>query len=102
MDKLPREVLEKRIGAREMPITSGPDGPGKIVHPSFWAKAVLTGDPYPIRAQITSANNQILRDQDSKDRRKGAQEIGILCHHGSFYDTDFRIFRYRSAGGFLA
>ena len=66
MDKLPREVLEKRIGAREMPMISGPDGPGKIVHPSFWAKAVLTGNPYPIRAQITSANNQILRDQDSK------------------------------------
>ena len=75
MDKLPREVLEKRIGAREMPITSGPDGSGKIVHPFFWAKAVLTGDPYFIRAQITGANNQVLRDQDSKAVVKALKKL---------------------------
>ncbi len=75
LDKLPREVLERRIGAREMPIISGPDGPGRIVHPFFWAKAVLTGTPYPIRAQITGANNQVLRDQDSKTVVKALKQL---------------------------
>jgi anaerobic selenocysteine-containing dehydrogenase len=37
-----------------------------MVHPNLWARAILTGKPYPIRAQITDGNNQILRDQDSK------------------------------------
>jgi len=58
-----------------MPTISGPDGPGKIVHPFFWAKAVLTGDPYPIRAQITGANNQVLRDQDSKTVVKALKQL---------------------------
>ena len=66
LEKLPREVLEKRIGAKELPILSGPDGTGGMVHPTLWARAVLTGNPYPIKAQITSANNQLFRDQNSK------------------------------------
>jgi anaerobic selenocysteine-containing dehydrogenase len=66
LQKLPREVVEKRIGAKELPLLSGPDGSGHMVHPNLWARAILTGKPYPIRAQITDGNNQILRDQDSK------------------------------------
>ena len=66
LEKLPREVLEKRIGAKEFPILSGPDGTGGMIHPTLWARAVLTGKPYPIKAQITSANNQLFRDQNSK------------------------------------
>jgi thiosulfate reductase/polysulfide reductase chain A len=63
---LPREVLGKRIGAGEFPLLSGPDSPSANIHPTLWAKAVLTGKPYPLRAQITSARNWIIGDQDSR------------------------------------
>jgi anaerobic selenocysteine-containing dehydrogenase len=75
LEKLPREVLEKRIGAKEIPILSGPDGSGGMVHPTLWARAMLTGKPYPIRAQLTSANNQILRDQESKTVVKALMKL---------------------------
>jgi len=48
------------------PFSADPMVPAERFHPTLWARAILTGEPYPIRAQITSANNQILRDQNSK------------------------------------
>ncbi len=65
VNKLPRDVLEKRIGAKEFPLLSGPDAPPANIHPTLWAKAVLTGNPYPVRAQITSARNWIVGDQNT-------------------------------------
>lgn len=65
VNKLPRKVLEKRIGAKELPLLSGPESISKLVHPDLWADAILSEKPYPLRAQITSARNIVLADQDS-------------------------------------
>ena len=66
LGQLPREVLEKRIGAKELPVFSGPDGIFGFVHPAPWAKAVLEGDPYQVRGMFTTGRNQILGDADSR------------------------------------
>ena len=64
--KLPREVLERRIGAKEIPLLSGPDAPAANVQPALLAKSILTGDPYPVKALITCGRNHILGNQDTR------------------------------------
>jgi len=75
VNKLPREVLEKRIGAAKFPLLSGPDATPACVHPTLWAQAVLKGKPYPIRAQITSGRNWILADQNTRIIEKVFKEL---------------------------
>ena len=75
VDKLPREVLENRIGASDIPLLSGPEAFCGFVHPTLWADSILTGKPYKIRAQITSARNQILGDQDSKKAENALKNL---------------------------
>jgi len=75
INQLPREILEKRIGAKEFPLLSGPDSISKAVHPGLWADAVLTGKPYPLKAQITSARNWILADQDTRRIERAFKEL---------------------------
>ena len=75
VNKLPRQVLEKRIGAKQFPLLSGPDAPPANVHPTLWADAVLKGEPYPIRAQITSARNWMLADQNTTIIEKVLKKI---------------------------
>jgi len=75
VDKLPREVLEKRIGAKELPLLSGPDAFCGFVQPTLWANAVLTGKPYRIRALITTARNQMLGDQNSRNVEKALRNL---------------------------
>lgn len=73
VNKLPSHILEKRIGAQELPLLSGPDSAN--VHPTLWARAVLTGKPYPIKALITSGRNQVMGDQDSAITVRALKQI---------------------------
>jgi hypothetical protein len=65
VNKLPCALLEKRIGAKEFHLLSAPDAPPENIHPTLWAKAVRKGEPHPIQAQITSARNGIVGDQNT-------------------------------------
>lgn len=64
--ELPREVIEKRIGAGEFPLLSGPDAGLAIVHPTMLHNQILSGKPYKVRAVITSGKNPVIADQDSR------------------------------------
>jgi anaerobic selenocysteine-containing dehydrogenase len=75
VDQLPREVLERRIGAKEFPLLSGPDAFCGFVHPTLWARAILQGKPYPIRAHIISARNQLLGDPNSRVTEKALKKL---------------------------
>ena len=75
VNKLPRNVLEKRIGAKEFPLLSGPDAPSPNVHPTLWAQAILKGTPYPVKALITSARNWIMGDQNAKLIQRVIKEL---------------------------
>ncbi len=55
--RLPREVEEHRLGAKEFPLWSGPDSLMHLVVAKAAWRAMLTGDPYPVKGFIvTSAN----------------------------------------------
>jgi anaerobic selenocysteine-containing dehydrogenase len=72
---LPRETVQKRLGAKEIPFLSGPESALPCVHPMFLHDSILTGNPYQIKALITSGRNQILADQDSKKVEKALKQI---------------------------
>jgi anaerobic selenocysteine-containing dehydrogenase len=73
--KLPRQVTAKRIGAEEIPLSSGADAEFTMVHPSLLAKAIATGEPYKVRALITSAHNQLVTDTDTKMIEQGLRKL---------------------------
>ena len=74
-NKLPLKVLEKRIGAKEFPLLSGPDSISKTIQPALWAEAVLRGKPYPIKAHIISGRNWMLADQNSEMIERAFKKI---------------------------
>ena len=75
VSKLPRELTSKRIGAQEIPLSSGADAEFVYVHPSLLAKAIATGKPYKIRALITSGHNQMVSDTDTKMIEEGLRNL---------------------------
>ena len=74
-DRLPRNVLEKRIGAQQFPVASGPDASTGFIQPFLWVDSVLTGKPYKVRALISSANNSLLQMQDTRKVWEALQEL---------------------------
>ncbi|MGC8816846.1 MAG: molybdopterin-containing oxidoreductase family protein [Candidatus Hadarchaeum sp.] len=62
---MPREVRERRLGAKELPLYSGPDAPVAMAHPHFVMDAIETGNPYPVKAMIVVGTNPLLTMQDS-------------------------------------
>ncbi len=55
--RLPRDLEEKRIGARVFPLWCGPDSVAHTSHNPSVIKAILTGDPYPIKAMYVTGVN---------------------------------------------
>jgi hypothetical protein len=95
VNKLPRELLEKRIGAKEFPLLSGPDAPPENIHPTLWAKAVLKEEPHPIQAQITSARNGIVGDQNTGVIEEAFRKLDFMvtmilvsCLRNTFLNLD--------------
>ena len=74
-DRLPRNVLEKRIGSEQFPVASGPDAGLGFIQPFLWADAVLTGKPYKVRALISSANNSLLQMQNTRKVWKALENL---------------------------
>jgi len=74
-DRLPQDVLEKRIGAKQFPVSSGPNALLGFIQPFLWADAVLTGKPYKVRALVSSANNSLLQMQDTRKVWKALQNL---------------------------
>lgn len=75
--KLPREIKEKLIGAKELPLMSGPDAEFAFVHPSLLAKAIATGEPYKIRGLLTSGHNAIMSDPDTRLIERGLRNRNL-------------------------
>jgi anaerobic selenocysteine-containing dehydrogenase len=55
--RLPREVEEQIIGGKQFPFWAGPQGWAKACHNPSVVHAMLTGDPYPVRALYVSGVN---------------------------------------------
>lgn len=55
--RLPREIEESIIGGREYPLWAGPQSWAKSCHNPSVIQAMLTGEPYPVRALYVSGVN---------------------------------------------
>ncbi|MFC1995803.1 molybdopterin-dependent oxidoreductase, partial [Chloroflexota bacterium] len=61
-----RELAEKCIGARTLPLYSGPDSPLQNAHTPLLIKAMLTGKPYPIKALYATTSNILINSENTK------------------------------------
>jgi anaerobic selenocysteine-containing dehydrogenase len=78
LDKLPRHVRERRIGAKELPLYSGPDASLAMAHPNLVMKAIQTGEPYPVKAMINTATNPVMTHQDSEQVWNSLKKLDFM------------------------
>jgi len=76
---LPREVQEKRLGAKEFPLFSGPDGiTNRDCFPRYAVDAMITEEPYPIKACV-AVNDPITGFEDSKRLKEGLLNLDFFA-----------------------
>jgi thiosulfate reductase/polysulfide reductase chain A len=76
--KLPREIEEKRIGARLFPLWCGPDSVAHACHNPSVIKAILTGDPYPIKAMYVTGVNIAITYPDTQATLEALRKLDFL------------------------
>ncbi len=70
----PAEMEEKRLGAKEFPLLCGPRSPFGVYHPPTLLKALLTDEPYPIKAWLI-VNNPLLCLPNSRDVYRALKRV---------------------------
>ena len=78
--KLSPEVEEKRIGSKQYPLISG-SGPVRgltFVHAALSVEAMLTGNPYPLKALYCAGGNPIVNQQNVKRVGEALRKLELL------------------------
>ena len=73
----PAEIEEQRLGAKEFPLLCGPRSPFGLYHPPTLIKALLTDEPYPIKAWLIG-NNPLLCLPNSRDVYQALKRVEFL------------------------
>lgn len=81
--RLPDEIEERRIGAKEFPLLAGPKAPFGLFHTPLLIKAMLTDKPYPIKALIAS-NNLCVSMPNSKEVYDALKCLDLLVVYELF------------------
>jgi anaerobic selenocysteine-containing dehydrogenase len=71
------EVIQKRIGIKEYPLMAGPDAPLPFVPSPLAVDAMLTGEPYPVKALYCAGGNPIINAQNSKKVLKALLNLDL-------------------------
>ena len=64
--KLPSEAAKGRLGSDEYPLISGPNPLFLFVHAALAAKAMLHGEPYPLKALFLAGGNPVVNMQNTR------------------------------------
>ena len=64
--ELSPELNDARLGSDEYPLISGPDPLFPFVHAALAAKAMLHGEPYPIKALFLAGANPVVNMQNTR------------------------------------
>ena len=74
------EVEEKRIGSRQYPLISAgkPIRAFTFVHAALAVEAMLTGNPYPLKALYCAGGNPIVNQQNGKRVREALKQLELL------------------------
>jgi anaerobic selenocysteine-containing dehydrogenase len=62
-DLLPKEIASRRLGRDEYPL--GSPGHGNLVQPRHLYRAILTGEPYPVKALLSFGGDLLLAEADA-------------------------------------
>ena len=76
--RLPAEVEQKIIGGAAYPLWSGPNSWSKSSHNPSLINAVITGEPYPIKALYVSGVNILCTYPDSERTQSALKKLDLL------------------------
>lgn len=81
--KLPAEVVARRLGGKQFPLISGPEGRFIFVHAALAARAMTKGDPYRLRAVYCAGGNPVVNMQNTRRTWEAFKKLDL------FVVTDF-------------
>jgi anaerobic selenocysteine-containing dehydrogenase len=84
--KLPPEITRGRLGADQFPLISGPDALFTFVHAAVAARAMLDGDPYPLRALYLAGGNPVVNMQNTRRTWEAFKSLELFVV-GDFFMT---------------
>lgn len=76
--RLPREIEAKMIGTDVFPLYSGPDSICQAAHGSLLFKAMLSGNPYPVRAMIAMGSNPVSTHPNAAEVRAALKSLDLF------------------------
>jgi thiosulfate reductase/polysulfide reductase chain A len=76
--KLPLELTKGRLGSDEYPLISGPDPLFLFVHAALAAKAMLHGEPYPLKALFLAGANPVVNMQNTRRTWEAFKNLELL------------------------
>ena len=76
--KLPLETAKERLGSDEYPLVSGPKPLFLFVHAALAAKAMLYGEPYPLKALFVAGGNPVVNMQNTRRTWKAFKSLELL------------------------
>jgi anaerobic selenocysteine-containing dehydrogenase len=76
--RLPLDIEKQTIGARQFPLWAGPEGWQTACHNPSVIDAILTGDPYPVRAMYISGVNIAVTYPNSARTIEALQSLDFL------------------------
>jgi anaerobic selenocysteine-containing dehydrogenase len=76
--KLPLETAKGRLGSDEYPLVSGPKPLFLFVHAALAAKAMLYGEPYPLKALFVAGGNPVVNMQNTRRTWKAFKSLDLL------------------------
>lgn len=77
--RLPEVIEQQTIGAEQYPLWAGPRGWQTACHNSSVLQAMLTSDPYPVRAAYVSGVNIAVMYPDTRRTLAALRSLDFLC-----------------------
>jgi anaerobic selenocysteine-containing dehydrogenase len=75
---LPPETVKGRLGSDEYPLISGPNSLFVFVHAALAAKAMLYGEPYPLKALFVAGGNPVVNMQNTRRTWEAFKGLDLL------------------------
>ncbi|MFC1917135.1 molybdopterin-dependent oxidoreductase [Chloroflexota bacterium] len=76
--KVDPEDEQKRIGSDIYPLISGPEAKNLFVHADLANEAMLSGNPYPLKALYCAGGNPVINTQDCRRVWQALQKLDTL------------------------
>jgi len=76
--KLPPEKARQRLGGTEYPLIAGPEPLFLFVHAALAAKAMLHGEPYPLKGLFLAGGNPVVNMQNTRRTWQAFKNLDLL------------------------